>query len=377
MKIPHDDMLMKLDMLVTGAALGVLLLRRKLRIPLHVLILGAAAAFVCARTLMAGKSLKPVIMAFTPTLFMCLNLLIARDQKSFERILKIWCWLLFILLCADLATMVLFPSGLYSTEFYTDNWFLGYKTGRMDYTFPLLAMTVYLDIRNNEKLTKTSYIVFFMVLANIARSLATGGTIMIALFFFMVIMLIRSKDPSNSYSRGFIALCSRYELFLIAYAVMFYIMVILPTTPFIQDILVNVLHKSADFSGRVPIWQHCLSAIKEHLLIGRGFLNSVDYLVITHGYFNPHNTIIAYLLIGGFTGLGLLAAYFYFPVRSAVMRSEYFVQVFYIYIILLLGLFSAVLCFSPFFFVLSIIPCCTNNKDNSTALLKKLRLLTK
>lgn len=374
MIMPFHELLLKLDIVATAGVIMICFTQRKIRIPLPGFILAAALAYVCARTFMCGGSLKSCIRFFIPPVFLCMNVFFAKNASELERIMKIWCAGLTFLLCIDLVTMVLFPSGLYRTEFYTDNWFLGYKTGRLDYTFPLLTMTCFMDIKKNGKLTKPSAVIAFLVIANIARSLATGGTLMLLLFMFLIMILIKGRERRGSTAGKLLQQLNRYGLFLIVYAVLFYCIVIIPTMPFIQDILVNYLHKSADFSGRVPIWQYCLKAIGEHFFLGRGLLTAEDYQLITHGYFNPHNTVIAYMLIGGVAGLSMLAAFMFFPVRATKKDPCCYVFVFYMYIILLLGLISAVLAFSPFLFVMIMIPCCATCTDRSGEILSLLRL---
>ena len=39
--------------------------------------------------------------------------------------------ILTILILIDIVTIIMYPEGMYSTELYTTNWFLGYKTGRV------------------------------------------------------------------------------------------------------------------------------------------------------------------------------------------------------------------------------------------------------
>jgi hypothetical protein len=362
--IPHHNVLYKL---VLAGCLGLVLLlfiMRNLKIAPQSLILLGAAGYVLLATLRGGGSLNAAFrMILAPTV-LCLTLTLTKDRQEFHRVMEIWCAGLFALMCIDMLTMLAFPRGLYRTIEYTTNWFLGYKTVRLEYTLPLLSMRFFLDLEKVGRITRKTWIVAVLVTLDIARALATGGTVMVLLYIAMIVTVAAGyKQTRKQNRRSLLVMITRFPIFLGSYIAMFFVVVILPTTSFIQHLLVDYLHKSADFSGRVPIWIRTMKAAKEQLLFGHGFLLAQDYAKITRGFYNPHNTVFVYWLVGGLTGMVLLAWFMYFTVRSAETNRANLVFVFYLYVVLWLGLISAVMAFSPFLLTLIYAPVCYNTKS--------------
>lgn len=56
------------------------------------------------------------------------------------RFLKLFLWVLATMVVANLLSVILYPDGIYRSEFYSRNWLLGYKNVQTLYIFPLLAV---------------------------------------------------------------------------------------------------------------------------------------------------------------------------------------------------------------------------------------------
>lgn len=343
------------------AAVGLIVIhgmKTHIRVPRIVMLLVATVIYILAITLLKGGSLWYSVQTFSAPICLCLVFGLVRSTEELHQVLKIWCVLLFGLLMLDFLTMIVFPSGLYKSEFYTDNWFLGYKTFRFHFTFPLLVLYFYLQLSEKRRLTKSAYILAVLVIANIARSFSMGGSIMVTMFVLIVILLSRGWNDvkMNRLEKVILSLIRNYLLVLAVYFLVFYVIIVLPSNPYISAFLENYLHKTADFSGRTPIWLKSLDEVGRNPVIGYGLLTSSEYMKFTGGYVNPHNTILTYLLEGGLIGSGMMLVYMGFVAKSAKKDRQNYIFVCYMYVIFFLGLVSSALAFSPMYYTLLILP---------------------
>ena len=80
-------------------------------------------------------------------------------------------------------------------------------------------------------------------------------------------------------------------------------------------------------------------------------MDGAQYAQITGGYVNPHNLFLTYLLTGGIIGLIFVFVYFICCVRHLKSSEENFLFLLAVYCLLILGISSSTLSYSPFFFL--------------------------
>lgn len=73
------------------------------------------------------------------------------------------------------------------------------------------------------------------------------------------------------------------------------------TVPVLQDVIINVFHKNASLTGRLPIYRMLISTIQKSPLIGYGYFNNIVENVLDYG--NAQNGIMKILLDSGLLGL--------------------------------------------------------------------------
>ena len=284
--------------------------------------------------------------------FMLLIYLIKNDQELVS-ILKIWRGVLLAMLLIDVLTMALFPNGLYRSiheyESYTNCWFLGYKTNRLLYSLPLLFFDSYLVLKQNHKIHVLQFLLYALVVVDTFYSSATMGAVVIVIYLIGYLSLYSMKPERLSKNILYKSMMN-YRLYGIAYAAVFVTVVVFQSNRFLQSIAANYFSKGMDFNNRFPIWRRSLEAIAKKPLIGYGMLNSSDYLRITKIAVNPHNMLLTILLTGGIIGLVLMVLYYLVSMRRAEQNRQNAMLIFGIYLVLLLGITSSTLVYSPYIF---------------------------
>lgn len=166
---------------------------------------------------------------------LCFYILIngAKYEEDLIVLLKTWCFCCFVLLLLDLASMALYPGGLYrgDTAYYI-NWFLGFKTERLYYTLPLLIMFTYLSIIDYEKGAnrKILLLLCILILINSVKSQGTTGTISLLVYIicipFIGLLNIKKQNPFSKAINRVVLLFSNFYSFIIIYAFIFVTLIV-------------------------------------------------------------------------------------------------------------------------------------------------------
>ncbi len=286
-----------------------------------------------------------IIVAFSLVLYL------VKSEEELISILKIWRTILLLMLLIDVLTMILYPEGLYTSvhdyETYTNCWFLGYKTNRLLYTLPLLLFDSYVVLRKNQKIRVFQYFIYALIVGDILYSNATMGSMVVGIYIIGYLSLYSMKPDhlsKNIIYKGML----NYKIYGIAYAVVFVTVVIFQSNRFIQNIAATYFSKGIDFNNRFPIWTLSLDAFAKKPLLGYGMLSASDYLRITGFAVNPHNMLLTILLTGGIIGLVLMVAYYLVSMRGAKPNRQNAMLIFGVYLVLLLGITSSTLVYSPY-----------------------------
>lgn len=301
-------------------------------------------------TILTGRDLPTGVAQLSPMLTVCFSLEIAsRNRRSFLSYVDALKYLLLLVVLIDLATQILYPHGLYKTERYDINWFLGYKTERLSYSLPMILLFMYSSYRKTGKISRFSYVISLLVLVNSYLSQGTAGTLVV--LFFILFSLAFEYQRLNS--SKLIAACLNPKIVIIVYAIILYTMLFIAESEWIQSILLQ-LGKSPDFSGRTAIWKVCLELFKKSPVFGWGHLVSDEYRALANfeQASNAHNAIITLVVEGGIICLTLYILIFFFVLARHRDYTEIEKRiVIYIYLTLMIGLTSSIIIYSSFTFL--------------------------
>ena len=288
-----------------------------------------------------------------------------RNQKKFIAFLSTWQIILLLLCIVDIATIILFPNGLYTGDQYTAVWLLGYKTARLVYNIPLAILTCYLSIKKYGKIRILDLVIVFLCAISSFMVEATGASIAI-LLFVLIVYLTKALGEKRLFM-AFLQKLFDYKIVTIVYASITALTIL--GSPLIVYISENFLEKSATLSHRTEIWMRCLQFFVRKPILGMGYLTTDQYsqtVTLIRLGTNAHNMVLSILLTSGVIGLIL----YFFMFRLSWKSIENKVEQINMVLIagslayFLIGLSSSALIFSPFAFIPWMLMCYEKSKSN-------------
>lgn len=227
-----------------------------------------------------------------------------RHSVKILRILNCWKYVLLALIFIDWMTILLYPSGLYTT-IYTENWFLGYKTERFVFYLPLVIISAFLSEKKYGKIGKMTYFYLLGCLAALIYCKATSTSwvfVFLSVVFLFLDIIRNGRKIKKIYS-----FLMNYKLIIAYYAFVTYLVFFAGNSKLLVYILTQVFHKDLTLSTRTEIWRTCFEALSNKFTSGLGFLSFEDYQVLTQNPFatSSHNMVLSILVTSGVIGLVL------------------------------------------------------------------------
>lgn len=272
-----------------------------------------------------------------------------KNKKNILNILNIWKWMFVLLAAIDLVTEVMYPDGLFATELYTNNWFLGYKTERFIYILPMIVLFSYTMGKRKEKIQFT--LVYALGFASCYFSGATTCWVTL-MFYFALYVGMNTLLIRNAYkSQRILYRLLDYRVGLIVYAFISVCVLNAQNVKIITQITL-LLGKDTTFSRRDMIWSGVLQEVSKHPLLGVGYWSSMEYrsLISYAGATSAHNMILTLLMYGGIIGLIIYILIFILSIYRPrkVYEKEDIALVAGAYCLLVTGVTSSVMVFSAF-----------------------------
>ena len=207
-------------------------------------------------------------------------------------------WMIYV----NLATIILFPRGLYQQGVHNEflDFFLGFKNAFFPYCIIaiMVAGLLYLQDRRYRQRAAALMVASFLNVF-LAWSASSIVAVMVSLLMFMMLVVIRRPRILKKLN---------FKMLLLVYLavdVLVCIFRIIENVPFIANFVVNVLHKSPSLTNRAIIWGLALEAIRKQPLIGYG----IGEHITVYGYnWYAHNQILEMLMEGGIPCLALFLA---------------------------------------------------------------------
>ena len=320
------------------------------------LILLSFGVYLLLTTVIHAGGLGNYLALFFPVILICAYFhLVQMTGGRLEDVLKGWIVFFAILVLVDIITIVLFPKGLYygNAEYHAAlqrNWFLGYKTNRLAYSFPLLVFYSYY-LQRKKTFRFRSLLLYLIIFFDMFLTDGAAGTFILAVYLIISIVYIVSLQRKKTIARGIVMLLNRYYWFLAFFVFVTIAVVLVQSNRSLIRAFGALFGKSDTLSNRTPIWEKSLLDIKNHFFLGHGIMDGAGFAKITGGYVNPHNIVLSYLLTGGIIGLVIFVIYFLYCVRRVNQAEENYLFLLAVYCILILGVTSSTLSFSPFLFL--------------------------
>ena len=308
-------------------------------------------AYLLASAVINASDLLSAVYTFSHLLTIALAIeVIGSNDRKLMLVLKTWQFILIAIVLLDLLTEIVMPGGLYATDVYSINWFLGYKTQRAVYTFPLIIITCYIDAQTRKRITLKTHLVVWLVLIN---SFLSQGTVMTVSFLAMYVVFMIA-DSLTRRRRPFLEIIynviSNYKFVIVVYAAITVILIFVENSALVGFIS-GLFHKGSGISSRNIIWIKVINRIIQSPIIGIGYLTTQQYTKIS-GFLegsNAHNAILTLLVNGG-----LIAVLMYIILHVVVLRGSNGhkltnrILIIAIYTNLLLGTVSSIIVLSSF-----------------------------
>lgn len=308
-------------------------------------------------TAMNDGNLVSCINSFIPLLLIISVLEInKRNENRLFTILNVWKWLCVLATVVDIITEIRFPGGLYSTSLYTTYWFLGYKTERFVYIFPMIVIFGYIDLKKKGKLKFDFYVSYIM--GGISCYLSGATTCWVTMLFFIVIYSILRflfGNKSSLRKQKMLYRLADYRVGIILYTLILMCALMAENIQFVVDIT-TMLGKDPTFSRRSLIWGTLILEVLKKPILGLGYMSSLEYasMVSYAGGTNAHNMILTILVYSGCAGLAIYVLMFISCLRRT--SKEYSIRELFlissVYSFLITGVTSSIMVYSTFGFLI-------------------------
>ena len=257
-------------------------------------------------------------------------------EKKRSQLYSIVVPLLLALVVADLATIVLFPSGIYhqiayQNEYFTSDiggWLLGIKNNRILWLFALVVLCVMRTMEKDDDCrTLSALSVVAVVVSIISVTMVKSSTsTMVLLLSLLLILFSTAIHKSNGIFNG-------ATLFTLA-CVVWLAIVAFAQLGGAASFVSGIFGKDSTFSGRTEIWTSIWQYVLQSPILGYGWQSTSDKTLEfgNVAQVNAHNQFLEVLYDGGIVlalvFLCLIAMLFLRAYRSRGFRSGTVASVF-------------------------------------------------
>lgn len=278
-------------------------------------------------------------------------------------------------------TLIVYPNGIYKTVS-TDNpnnWFLGYKNQLINFILPVLCFSI-INLYYNKKQSKVhkTFRMLFLYSVAITTSfvLWSAGTMVVVFLMVMFLAFHKFFNPKwFNFRNCFVVNCA-----------MTFSIVVLRVQNAFSFIIVDVLGKDITFTGRTFIWDKALRYVYENPIFGNGVeFYSFRYIKMRMdstwltGYaaLHSHCRFLEVVYRGGVILLAIYVFILVMTVKSLMaFKNTMFSKTLAISIFAYMtGMMTEMYEYSPLFFVMIVISCCSNGFLNKNEALEKGELI--
>ena len=232
-------------------------------------------------------------------------------------------------LILNCVTIFIFPDGLYSTDYFDNNYLLGYDNQNINFILPTLVI-VLLKHNYYKRCFLQILLTYLVALITVIR-IWSGMSLMvvISMSVFAIFFLRKKKGfVTNKILNGRII---NFYLLLLINVVAFVLIVFFDASHFLSFIIVGFLGKLITLTGRTTIWQRAELYIIMNPIFGYG-IEGTAYRALKMGYksnspagLHAHNRFLETMYRGGVV---LTAIYGYMllyvaktlkPIRNSLM----------------------------------------------------------
>ena len=230
------------------------------------------------------------------------------------------------LVALNIATIILFPQGMYAFErALEENWLLGYKNYHIVYIMALLIFSAVHSLCQSGKISIRVWI--FIAMSMLSSILVAARTPMAAILLFAAsIVCTRARNFTKLFNS---------LTYLAAYAVAFLLIVVIRVENI--PVIGKLIGREVTYNNRTFFWDKAMTQFKDYPIFGHGY----QQFRMFRGYVTTHNQIIEILFKTGVAGLVVfvlilaLTAYKLYESREGIV-TKYLAVFFAAYLVLFL-----------------------------------------
>ena len=263
-----------------------------------------------------GQTIQFLIITLIGIGFIAMTMHAFSSDKLLDYVLHAFIIALEIYVVLNLITVILMPEGLYRIYGYNLDWdsnpayLLGHRNNAIEYFLPLIGLIGVKNIRNNQLLSPN--FIFVIVVSLITSLLTWSVNAMLCIAFLILSLIIYNRKGIIGY---------KLPVLFVGGAIASFVLINIEMNPFIQDIVVNVFHKTTNMSGRTRIWAKALLSIRDSLIWGHGIQDNYYNYVRLTTVGSTHNYFLDYLYWGGFVCLIIIILYVLY-INGIYKKSE-------------------------------------------------------
>lgn len=296
-----------------------------------IILLASLSVFIIMSSAIINRGLNPGnwFMSLRLSLsIICFTLfLVVSCEKGIliENLRNIFFTILFYCIISDVL-MIVKPIGIWSMGEFTGQYLVGSKFELSYLHFWLVIF--YLKLFEEKRYIK--YILLFWTL--IVSIYDHCNTMVIGIIFFSLVILFFNEIKFLLYSKLFIL------FFMIVFNSILVIGGQIIQMPFIQNLLVNILHENATLSGRMNIYSRFASLSLVNPLFGVSLDLNYDFSYFNTLAANYQNGIVDIFVSWGLFGvIGIVALFIYACIYSKKVDEKVIISSLYTLIILSAG----------------------------------------
>lgn len=170
-------------------------------------------------------------------------------------------------LIINLISVIIMPNGLYMTEYFSNNYFLGYDNQNINFILPtmMLALLRHLKYKENKKQT-----IIIMIISMLTAVIIWSSMTIIMVFGFCLFSAMIIFDKNKFLQKIFNSKLMNYFVLLGTNMALCIGIVFFNIQKYFSFIIEFVLRKSTNLSNRTYIWEKTIYYIKERFIFGHG-----------------------------------------------------------------------------------------------------------
>lgn len=226
-------------------------------------------------------------------------------------------------LIINFIAIIIMPNGLYKTEYFSNNYFLGYDNQNINFILPtmVLALLRHLKFKENKKQT-----IIIMIISMLTAVIIWSSMTIIMVFGFCLFSAMIIFDKNEFLQKIFNSKLMNYFVLLGTNIALCIGIVFFNIQKYFSFIIETVLRKSTSLSSRTYIWEKTIDYIGKRFIFGYG---TEEYHVkaVKMGFeesssagLHSHNRFLEVTYTGGII---LLAIYLFMLIYIGFKLNKY------------------------------------------------------